>query len=95
MDKDLARALDNYLTTDPRDIEREEFRAELFELYPVFKEQIYTIGSTQYKREDCSPMLTQVYIKTHLDNDFRAVKDYFGEEAWLDAHNWIMEQMNN
>ena len=93
MDKDLARALDNYLTTDPR--EDWEYHADAFELYPTFREKIYTIGSTQYKREDCSPMLTQVYIKTHDDKDFRAIKDFFGIFASEVAHDWITEQIND
>jgi hypothetical protein len=65
-------------------------------LYQKFVVTKYRIGSTQYKREDCSPMLTQVYIKTFMDKyRFRAVKDFFGENASIEAHAWILEQTSN
>lgn len=65
-------------------------------LYDNFVITKYRIGSTQYKREDCSPLITQVYIKTHMDKyRFRAVKDFFGKNASSEAHAWILEQMSN
>jgi hypothetical protein len=64
-------------------------------LYEKFKITKYRIGSTQYKQEDCSPMLTQVYIKTWCDKRFRAINDFFGKDASVEASKWIYDQMNN
>ena len=67
-----------------------------YSLYSKFVVTKYRIGSTQYKREDLSPMLTQVSIKTFRDKyRFRKVKDFFGKNAAADAHAWILEQTSN
>lgn len=67
-----------------------------YSLYSKFIVTKYRIGSTQYKREDLSPMLTQVSIKTFMDKyRFRKVKDFFGKNAAADAHAWILEQTSN
>lgn len=67
-----------------------------YSLYSKFIVTKYRIGSTQYKREDLSPMLTQVSIKTFMDKyRFRHIKDFFGKNAAADAHAWILEQTSN
>lgn len=73
-----------------------EFTSEQLELYPVFKVHKYKIGSTQYKIEECSPVITQVYIKTSQDKyRFRAIKDFFGLDAHIEAYRFVQEQMSN
>lgn len=67
-----------------------------YSLYTKFIVTKYRIGSTQYKREDLSPTLTQVSIKTSMDKyRFRRVKDFFGKNASADAQAWILEQTSN
>jgi hypothetical protein len=63
------------------------------QMYKDFIVKDFTIGSTTYRQEDCSPVLAQVYIKTFQDKGFRPLKDFFGEQASSEAYSWIQERI--
>lgn len=63
------------------------------EMYQDFIVKDFKIGSTTYRQEDCSALLTQVRIKTWQDKKFRPLKDFFGEQASSEAYAWIQERI--
>jgi hypothetical protein len=65
---------------------------ELYDTYTITK---YTIGSTKYRQVDYSPMLTSVFIKTWQDKRYRAIKDFFGETANIEAQRFCLDRVNN
>jgi hypothetical protein len=71
----------------------EELKA--LEMYDVWTITRYTIGDTIYRQVDYSPMLTSVFIKNHLDKRFRNIKDFFGENAKVEAQRFCLDRVNN
>ena len=71
----------------------EELKA--LEMYDTFIITKYTIGDTKYRQVDYSPMLTSVFIKTHLDKRFRNIMDFFGEDAKYEAQRFCLDRVNN
>jgi hypothetical protein len=71
----------------------EELKA--LEMYDTFIITKYTIGDTKYRQVDYSLMLTSVFIKTHLDKRYRAIKDFFGEDAKIQAQRFCLDRVNN
>ena len=72
---------------------KEELKA--LELYEVFPQFDYVIGSTTYRKIDHSPMLSCVWVKTFTDKKFRPIKDFFGEEAAIEAQRFCLGMVNN
>jgi hypothetical protein len=71
----------------------EELKA--LEMYDTFVITRYAIGDCIYRQVDYSPMLTSVFIKTHLDKRFRNIKDFFGEDAKVEAQRFCLDRVNN
>lgn len=63
--------------------------------YDSYVVTIHTIGSTKYRQVDYSPILTSVFIKNWQDKRYRNIKDFFGENAAIEAQRFCLDRVNN